>query len=89
MKLLGVYIHPRRAYRRLCCFCYNLPFLLKCKIRHVDYVIGENSLLKGCSVETKLKDGKLVIGDNCLIKNTIFSFYGTGGKIVVKDGGDH
>lgn len=85
MKLLGVNVHPRRAYRRLRCFCYNLPFLLQCRIRHVDYVIGENSLLKGCSVETKLKDGKLVIGDNCLIKNTIFGFYGIGGKVVVKN----
>lgn len=58
---------------------------MKCRIYHVECTIGENSFLKGCSVDAKKRNGKIVIGDYCMINNTVFNFYGKGGKIAVKN----
>lgn len=85
MILFGEHIHLQRFFRSIYCFLFNLPFILKCRLHGVRFIVGRNSYLKGCSVEAKRKNGQLIIGDDCLIKNTVFSYYGIGGMIIIKD----
>lgn len=85
MRLFGSIIHPRRFFRGVYCFLSNFPFLLRCKLHHIDFVIGHNSFLRGCSIVTKGRNGKLVIGNNCSIKDTVFRYYDAGGTIVIND----
>lgn len=85
MKLFGVKIHFRKVKRKVYYFFSNMPFVVKCKIHHVRCVIGNNSLLTGCAVKTKRKNGELFIGNDCIIKNTVFNYYGVGGKIVINN----
>ncbi len=85
MKLFGVQNHFRKVKRKVYCLFFNMPFVVKCRIHHVHCVIGNNSLLTGCTVKTKRKNGELFIGNDCVIKNTVFNYYGVGGKIAINN----
>lgn len=79
-----ILFHPRRLVRKMIPWCEASFFRLKCRIRHVHCEIGENTHIRHCTVESK-KDGILVIGSNCTLHGATFGFYGSGGRIELKD----
>ena len=77
------FFHPRRLWRTFIQALRNAPFVLCCRIRHVDVRIGRNCRMTGCRVQVRKGNGRLVIGDNCVFRYCTFAFYGDGGSIVV------
>ena len=75
--------HPRRLWRAFIQFLRNAPFVLSCRVRHVDVRIGRNCRMTGCRVQVRKGNGRLVIGDNCVFRYCTFAYYGEGGSIVV------
>lgn len=79
-----ILIHPRRLVRKMIPWCETSFFRLKCRIKHVRCEIGVNTHIRHCTVQSK-KDGILVIGSNCTLHGAAFGFYGSGGRIELKD----
>lgn len=59
-------------------------FWAQCRIHHVRCEIGENTRIRHCRVKSKI-DGVLIIGANCTLRGAYFGFYGSGGRIEMKD----
>ena len=78
-------LHPRRFLRNIELFLHRVYFVLRCKVSHVQFSIGEGSSFYGCKVFSKGVGGELVIGENCVLRNCTFGFYGSSGKIIVGD----
>lgn len=76
--------HPKRWLRNVVRWYGNSAFRIQCRVHHIHYEIGENARIWHCRVRSKI-DGTLVIGDGCWLQGAYFSFYGSGGRIELKD----
>lgn len=79
-----IIIHPKRWLRKVVCWYGNSVFCIQCRIHHVHLEIGENVRIRHCRVRSKI-DGTLVIGEGCSLQGAYFGFYGSGGRIELKD----
>lgn len=79
------WIHPRRWLRKFSHWYGTCVFRFRCQIHHVHCEIGENTRLRRCRVKAKI-DGTIVIGSNCYLQDAAFNFYGSGGRIELRDG---
>ena len=77
-------MRPLRYLRKIVLLFRASVFRVQCRMHHVECHLGENVCIWRCHVASK-KDGILIIGDNCILRGVAFCFYGTGGRIELRD----
>lgn len=79
-----LFFHPKRFFRKAGTWIGVSCFRMQCRIHRVECKIGKNTHIKHCKVAAK-QNGLLVIGDDCTLHGAYFGFYGSGGRIELKD----
>lgn len=79
-----VLFHPKRCLRKIVQWYEITVFRAYCQSHHIRCIIGDNTRIKHCRVKSKI-DGVLIIGANCTLHGALFCFYGSGGRIELKD----
>lgn len=81
----GMFIHPRKCFRSLCCQFHSWTFLLSCRRKGVNVSIGNNCVLNHCFIKSS-GQSEIIIEDNCSLDYCSFLFYGGGGSVIIHQG---